>query len=706
MHMFRRLVVATSLMLPILAPIASGADGSPTGNPLLAPAWDTPFGVPPFEQIRDEHFLPAYEEAMRQKRAEVDAIATQVAAPTFENTVAALDRTGDLFERVDNIFSNLNSADTNEQRQAVARTVAPLEAALDDDIRLNPALFARVKAVWEALDRLDLTPEQARLVRETYRDFVRGGAALNPESRERFRAVNQELAALSVAFGDNVLKATNAYQLVIDDPADLAGLPDRVKQGAAEAARGAGLEGKWVFTLHWPSLWPFLEAADNRTLRQKILTAYATRAGAGSENDNGKVAARMAALRAERARLLGYDSHADYVLEKRMAETPARATELLDRVWPAAKAAAEREAADLQAAIEAEGGRFPLEAADWRYYTEKIRRQRYAIDEAEVRAYFPLERVRDGAFEVARRLYGITLTEIPGAPVYHEEVTAYEVREADGTHVGVFYTDFFPRPGKRSGAWSSSYRSRVIDETGRTIDPVVVNVCNFSRPTGSGPALLSLDEVETLFHEFGHALHALFTRVNYRGLNRTPTDFVELPSQIMENWAFEPEVLALYARHHATGEPMPKVLVDRIVAAQKFNQGFATVEYTAASYLDLAWHTWTEPKAVDPETFENEALARIGLPSTILPRYRSHYFQHIFAGGYSAGYYSYMWSEVLDSDAFEAFREKGLFDPATARAFRKEILERGGSDEASALYLRFRGREPKVEPLLERRGLN
>jgi peptidyl-dipeptidase Dcp len=698
-------VLTFALLMTAPHSAATSSEATPAENPLLAEHWDTPFGTPPFDLIRDEHFLPAFEQAMAEKRAEVAAISARTDTPTFENTIAALDRTGVLLEQVESVFSNLNSADTNDTRQSIARTLAPQRAALNDDILLDPALFARVKAVWDARDQEGLSHDQLRLLRETYRMFVRGGAALTPEQKERFREINRELASLSVTFGDNVLKATNSYRLVVDDPAELAGLPPRVVQGAAESAKAAGHEGKWVFTLHWPSLWPFMEAADSRALREKLLAAYAGRTGAGTEADNRPVLTRMASLRAERARLLGYASHADYVLEDRMAETPARAKALLDQVWPAARTVAAREAADMQAMIDAASGGFRLGAADWRYYAEKIRRERYALDEDTVRAYFPLERVRAGAFEVARRLYGITVTERPDLPTYHPDVKAFEVKEADGRHVGVFYTDYFPRPGKRSGAWSSSYRSQRFADDGTFITPVVVNVGNFSRPSGGDPALLSLDEVKTLFHEFGHGLHALFQRVAYRGIRRTSTDFVELPSQIMENWAFEPEVLALYARHFRTGELIPDELVGAIRRARTFNQGFATVEYAAAAYLDLAWHTWTAPREVDADAFEQETLERLGMPAEILPRYRSTYFQHIFSGGYSAGYYSYLWSAVLDADAFEAFREKGLFDPATAAAFRKEVLERGGSDEAMVMFLRFRGREPSVEPLLVRRGL-
>ncbi len=667
--------------------------------------WDTPFGVPPFGKIKTEHFLPAIQEGMKQHRREVDGIAKDPAPPTFASTVAALDRAGLLLERSTAVFQNLSSAETSDALQAVQKQVAPMLAAHRDDIALDPALFQRVKAVWEARATLTLDPDQQKLLEDTWRDFVRGGALLPKEGQERLRATNAELAGLSVKFGNNLLKETNAYRLVIEKKEDLAGLPDRVVAGAAEAAKKAGLDGRWVFTLQAPSLWPFLQGADKRELRRQIFTAYTTRADHGDETDNKATLSRIAALRSEKARLLGYKTHADFVLDENMAKSPARVYEFLDRLWVPAKAVAGREAADLREAIRADGKDFALEPWDWFYYAEKVRKARFDLDEQALRPYFPLERVREGAFWVANRLYGITFTERPDLPVYNPEVKAFEVKDADGTHLAVFYVDYHPRPGKRGGAWSSRYRGTWVDEKGASVRPVVVNVCNFSRPAGDAPALLSIEEVETLFHEFGHGLASILSRVRYRGLSSPPRDFVELPSQIMENWATAPEVLAHYARHWKTGEPIPAELVEKIKKSRRFNQGFQTVEYLAASILDMEWHTLSEAKEMDPREFEDSCMERIAMPPQIVPRYRSPYFQHVFAGGYSSGYYSYIWAEVLDADAFDAFEEKGLFDPATARSFRTNVLERGGSEDAMALYVRFRGKEPSVEPLLEKRGL-
>ncbi len=669
--------------------------------------WTTPFGVPPFAEIRTEHFLPAIERGMAEQKAEIAAIVANPEPPTFANTIEALDASGELLAKVMGVFQNLVSAETNEALQELARQTAPMMAAHRDDITLNPALVQRVKAVWERRSTLTLAAEQARLLEETWKGFVRGGALLPDEAQARLRAINTELASLGAKVGDNLLKEMNRYRLVIDDPADLAGLSERVKAGAREAAAKAGLAGRWVFTLHGPSIWPFLEAAENRELRRQIFTAYTTRGDHGDELDTKALVARIAALRAERARLLGYDTWADFVLDDNMAKTPARVYDLLNRLWVAAKTVAGREAAALEAAIRADGKEFQLEPWDWFYYKEKVRQQRFDLDEAALRPYFELERVRDGAFYVANRLYGITFTELPDLPVYHPEVKAFEVKDVDGSHLAVFYCDYFPRPGKRSGAWSSRYRGQYWKD-GREIRPIVVNVGNFSRPAGDTPALLSRDEVETLFHELGHALHSIFSRIHYRSLAGTPRDFVELPSQIMEHWAFQPEVLKVYARHYRTGEVIPDELIAKIEATSRFNQGFATTEYLAAALLDLEWHTLTAVAEPNTAAFERIALARMGMPATIVPRYRSTYFQHIFGpgGGYSAGYYAYIWSEVLDADAFQAFKEKGLFDQETAGSFRRNILEKGGSEDAMTMWLRFRGREPRVEPLLAQRGLD
>jgi peptidyl-dipeptidase Dcp len=696
-----------TLSVFVLAVVPLGASAlaadAPQANPLLS-EWTTPFGVPPFDQIKEEHFLPAHKEAIARHEAEIEAIASSEEPPSFANTIEALDASGELLGRVRAVFQNLTGAETNDELQAIARETAPMMAAHGDNIRLNEALFARVKAVWDSHETLDLEADQKKLLKDTYKEFVRGGALLSAEEKERLRAINSEMASLTVKFGDNVLKETNDFRLVIENEDDLAGLPERVVSAAAEAAQNADLEGKWVFTLHSPSLWPFLQYADNRELRKKMFTAYITRGDHGDEADNKKIASRLAELRVERAKLLGYETHADFVLEENMAKTPAKVYELLDQLWKPAKAVAAKEAEDLQAAIRADGKDFKLEPWDWFYYTEKVRKARFDLDEQALRQYFALDKVRDGVFAVANKLYGITFAELTNLPTYNPEVKTYEVKDADGSHLAIFYVDYHPRPSKRGGAWMSEYREAWVKD-GVPIRPVAVNVCNFSRPTGDVPALLSLGEVETLFHEFGHALHYILSKVRYRDQGSVPRDWVELPSQIMENWALEPEVLAMYARHWKTGELIPDELVEKILESRKFNQGFKTVEYLAASYLDMDWHTLSEPKAHDATAFDRKTMARIGMPAEIVTRYRSPYFRHIFAGGYSSGYYSYIWSEVLDSDAFEAFKEKGLFDPETARSFRTNILEPVGSEDATELYLRFRGREPSVEPLLKKRGL-
>jgi len=697
----RPLIALVSLAAPVA--LAQQPPAAPPPNPFFS-EWRTPFGVPPFDRIKSEHFLPAIEEGIAEHNREVEAIAKSPAPPTFANTVEALDASGRLLEKVSGVFSNLTSAETSDALQAIQKKVAPMLAAHRDDIRLDPDLFQRVKAVWDGRQGFTLDPDQGKLLEDAWKDFVRGGALLPKEGQERLRAVNAELAGLSVKFADNLLKETNAYALVVERKEDLAGLSDRVIAGGAEAARKAGLEGRWVYTLQAPSLWPFLQAADNRELRRRIFTAYVSRGDHGDATDNKATLARIAALRAERAQLLGYKTHADFVLDENMAKTPARVLEFLDRLWRPAKALAAREAVDLQAAIRDDGKEFTLEPWDWSYYAEKVRAARFDLDEQALRPYFPLDSVREGAFWVANRLYGITFTERRDLPVYNPEVKAFEVKDADGSHLAVFYVDYHPRPGKRGGAWSSRYRGTWVAQ-GASVRPVVVNVCNFSRPAGETPALLSIEEVETLFHELGHGLNSILSKVRYRGLASPPRDFVELPSQIMENWATEPEVLQRYARHWKTGEVIPALLVEKIKKSRQFNQGFETVEYLAASLLDMDWHTLVETKEKDATAFEKASLERIGMPAPIVPRYRSPYFQHVFAGGYSAGYYSYIWAEVLDADAFAAFEEKGLFDPATARSFRTNVLERGGSEEAMALYVRFRGKEPSVEPLLAKRGL-
>jgi len=671
-------------------------------NPFFA-EWKTPFGVPPFAEIQEAHFLPAFKEGMARQKAEVAAIADAKDAPTFANTLVALDQSGQFMDRVGSVFFNLTGAETNPKLQAVNREVMPLMAAHRDDIQLDAKLFQRVKAVWEGRAALKLEPDQARLLERTYKGFVRSGAALTGDQQTRMRAINAELSKLSVEFSDRLLKATKAFQLVVEQPADLAGLPEGTRLAATAAAKKAGLDGKWLFTLDGPSIWPFLEYAQNRELRKRLLTGYLERCNQG-DTDTNAIVAQVAALRVEKAQLLGYKTWAAFVLEENMAKDPKGVYGLLDQIWKPALEVAKKERAELQAMMAKDLLGQKLEPWDWRYYAEKVKQAKYDFDEESVKPYFALDAVRQGAFTLAGRLYGITFTELKDMPVYQKDMRCFEVKEQDGRHLGLIYVDYHPRPGKRGGAWMSSYRQAWVKD-GKQVDPVVVNVCNFTAPAGSRPALLTSDEVRTLFHEFGHGLHGLFYKGRYRGTASTPRDFVELPSQVMENWSMEPEMLKLYAKHYKTGEVIPDALVGKMKKAATFGQGFATVEYMAASLLDMDWHTLTTTKPQDTAAFEKASLAKWGLIAEIPPRYRSPYFNHIM-GGYAAGYYSYIWSAVLDSDAFQAFKEKGnLFDPATAAKFRAEVLSKGGTEDPALLYQRFRDRDPKVEPLLEKRGL-
>jgi peptidyl-dipeptidase Dcp len=695
--------------LSILVCAACGKKAEETAvmaNPFFS-EFATPFGVPPFDLIKPEHYMPAFDRGMAEQKKEVEVITSNAEPPTFANTVEALEISGALLNKVAGVFNNMTSSNTNEALQKIDKELAPKLAQHGDDIAMNAALFARVKAVYDEKDRLTLATEEARLLEETYKDFVRGGAGLPPDKQARLRQVNEELSVLAVQFGENVLKENNVFELVIDNEADLAGLSPAVTAGAADAAKERGKPGKWVFTLHKPSLIPFLQYSEKRGLREKMFKAYIHRGANGNELDNTALASREAALRVERAGLLGYKTHADYVLEKNMAKTPQAVYDFLGKLWKPALVRAKAEAADMQELIGKEGRDFKLAPWDWWYYAEKVKKAKYDLDDNALRPYFQLENVRDGAFMVANKLYGITFTERADIPKYHEDVRVFEVKDADGSHLAVLYVDYFPRASKQGGAWMNNFREQSIRD-GKDIRPVVSNNGNFSKPTAGEPALISYEEALTLFHEFGHALHGILTRCKYESLSGTnvPRDFVELCSQIMENWAADPEVLKMYAKHFKTGEPIPDALLEKMQKSRVFNQGFETVEYLAASFLDMDWHTRTEAKELDTVKFDAEAMVRIGLISEIVSRYLSPYFTHIFSGGYSAGYYSYLWAEVLDSDAFEAFKETSLFDRATAESFRKNILERGGTEDPMVLYKRFRGREPKIDPLLRKRGLD
>lgn len=677
-----------------------------TMNPFFE-TYTTPYQVPPFHLIKNEHFNPAILEGIKKQEDEINAIILNKEKPTFDNTVLAMENSGKLLSKVSTVFYNLNSANTNEEIQAIAKELAPKLSAHNDNIYLNEDLFKRVKAVWDNQKNFKLNKEQAKILENLYKNFLRSGANLSNENKKILREINSEMAVATLKYGQNILAETNSYELVISDKNDLAGLPNELIETAAADAKAKGKTGKWVFTLSNSSVMPFLQYSSNRKLRQEIWNAYQMRANNNNDKDNKELAIKIANLRGEKARLLGYATHADYVLEKSMAKNPETASKLLNDLWIPALNMANKEATDIEKMMQKEGINEKVQPYDWRYYSEKIRKERFDLDEQEMKPYFSLEKTRDGVFTVCEKLYGLQFKQLNNVPKYHEDVTTWEVTEANGTHVGILYMDFHPRTSKRGGAWMTSYRTQKM-ENGKRIAPVVSIVCNFTKPTENAPALLTFDEVSTFFHEFGHALHGLLSNVTYESVAGTsvPRDFVELPSQIMENWASEPEVMKMYAKHYKTGEVIPDALIEKMQKAGTFDQGFATTEYLAASILDMAYHTQKTNIVKDAEVFEKEIMNKINLPSTIIPRYRSTYFNHIFAGGYSAGYYSYIWSGVLDTDAFEVFKINGLFNSDYAKSFRKNVLEKGGTEDPMELYKSFRGAEPSVKPLLRKRGLD
>ncbi len=668
--------------------------------------WTTPFGVPPFDEIKVEHYVPAVKEGIKQQETEIEAIVSNPEEPTFENTIFALDKSGALLEKVSGVFGPLNSANTNDEMQAVAREISPLQTTHRDNISMNPGLFNRIKTVYDNRNNLGLDAEQLRVTEKYYQDFERNGANLSPEDQETLKSINTDLSALSLKFGENLLAETNKnFKLVVDNEADLAGLPDDVITGAAEAAKKVGEEGKWVFTLAKPSMLPFLQFAQNRDLREKLYRGYFMRGDNDNDNDNKEIIKKIVELRDQKAKLLGFNNYAEYVIDINMAKTPEAVYSFLMELWDPALKMAKQDVKDMQAIINREGGKFKLASWDWWYYSEKLRKERFNLDEAELKPYFSLENAKNGIFYVANRLYGLKFISRPDLPTYHSEAEAFEVQEADGSLLGVLYMDFHPRDGKRVGAWSTGFRSASYRD-GKRIPRIGSIVMNFTRPAGDTPALLSFDEVSTLFHEFGHSLHGLFTDGPYdRTAGRVPRDFVELPSQIMENWAAEPEVMKVYAKHYKTGESIPDELIEKIMKSGTFNQGFITGEYVAASLLDMDYHTTENPVISDVNAFEKASMDKIGLIPEFIPRYRSTYFSHIFSGGYSAGYYVYIWAAVLDADAFDAFKQSGdIFNPEYAAKFRT-LLEKCGSDEGMAVYEKFRGQAPSKEPLLKRRGL-
>ncbi|MDD7075996.1 MAG: M3 family metallopeptidase [Prevotella sp.] len=687
------------------AAIVCGSAMAKGGNPFLG-KYTTPYGIPPFEQIKVEHYKPAFIKGMEEHKKEIDAIVNNKKTATFENTIAALDRCGELLNKVASVFYGQNSACTSDEMQAVSREISPLLSQHSDDITMNAALFKRVKYVYDHQSEEKLDKEQKKLLEETYKSFVRSGANLSADKQEQLRKLNQEISMLQLTFGQNMLAETNAFQLVIDNKDDLAGLPQNLIASAAEVAKERGLDGNWVFTLHNPSVMPFLQYSDRRELRERMYKGYISRGCQGGKNDSREVVKKLVKARLEKARLMGYEDYASMALDNRMAKTPEAVYELLDQVWKPALAKAKEELADIQEEMKKDGRDFTAEGWDWRYYADRAKRAKYAFDENELRPYLKLENVRDGLFYCANKLYGITLTPIKNVPLPHPEAQAFEVKDAKGKHIAILFMDFFPRASKRGGAWCGTYRDQTY-EKGKKITPVVTIVCNFTKPAAGEPALLTADEASTMFHEFGHALHQFFQDVHYQGISNVPRDFVELPSQINEHWCFAPEVLKVYAKHYKTGEIMPQSLVEKMERSQKYGQGFATVEYVAASLLDMDWHVLKSvPDDLDVEDFERQTLVKRGLLSQIPPRYRTTYFNHTMGGGYTAGYYSYMWAEVLEADGFEAFKETGdIFNQDVANRFRTYVLTPGGINDAMDMYVNFRGKKPDTKPLLRNRGL-
>ncbi|MCM1484049.1 MAG: M3 family metallopeptidase [Muribaculaceae bacterium] len=680
--------------------------GAERTNPFLAP-YGTPYDIPPFDRITYDDYLPALRQGIEEYKQEIDAITKNRARPDFDNTVLAMEKAGKLMNRVMLVFSSLDETDNTPEMTAISEVAYPLVSQTTDEIMMNEALFRRVKDVYDSRDKLNLDKDQKRAVEELYKKFVRSGALLPADKKEELKKINTTLTDLYLKFNKNLLAATNAYTLEVTDEKRLAGIPASNIATAAEEAKARGKQG-WVFTLHAPSRLPLLQYASDRDLRRDMYQAYINLASEG-EFDNKPVINEILKGRSAKAKLLGYPDFATYMTENVMARTPDNAENLLLQIWQPAVARVKEEVSEMQALADREGAGITIEPWDYYYYAEKVRKDKYDLDEDEVRAYFPLENVRKGIFSMAERLYGVKFTEMPDAPKYNPEVKVYDVTDAaSGEHVAVFMTDYFPRASKRQGAWMSEFQGAYSDPDGSSARPIVYNVGNFSKPSADTPSLLTLDEVETMFHEFGHGLHGMLTRARLRSQAGTNVDrdFVELPSQITEHWAMEPELLKTYARHYKTGEVIPDELIKKLDAAATHNQGFTTTELVGAALLDLQWGKLNPGGDVDVAAFEKEVASKLGMPSQVQFRYRSPYFRHIFGSdGYASGYYTYLWAEVLDCDGFELFKEKGVFDPATAKAFKENVLEMGGSDDPMELYIKFRGHQPNVDALLRNRGL-
>ena len=726
-------------------------------NPFLGD-WNTPYGIPDFESIKESDYIPAVKFGIRQQEGQIDAIIANGNAPDFENTVAAYELSGEILDRVTGVLFNLSESDATPSMQKIVEKVIPMLTEHNDNVFMNPYFFARVDELYQDRENQNLTREQVMTLEKLHRAFIDNGVNLAPQSQERLRAINKELAVLEQRFGNNVLDRTNAFRMVLADTSEIAGLPSSVLASAAAEAAHAGITardaakmkgireqdvaegGPWLFTLHNASYVPFMTNSSRRDLREKMFTAYSTRCNTGGDTDNKPVVLDIIRLRIEKANLLGYDTPAAQILSDKMAHDPQTVDSFLGKIFPAAVRQARAEIEDMQAVMDkdVEAGLLPADSTsvimpwDWAYYAEKVRQDKYALNEDLVRPYFRMENVREGVFNTAHRLYGLNFRQLDSIPVYHPDVEGFEVTDSDGSLIGILLTDYYTRGTKRGGAWMNNVRNQYKTKKGEDIRPIIVNVANFPKPSAGMPSLLSIDEVGTMFHEFGHALHGLLSQCTYKDVSGTGVarDFVELPSQINENWAFLPEVLKTYAHHYSTGEEIPDSLITKISVSKNFNQGFMTTELVAAAILDMKWHelgsiyvsrdcpyaSETDApadstgrneglKVIDPDKFESFVMAQAGLPEQIIPRYRTTYFNHVFSGGYSAGYYGYLWAEVLDKDAFELFRKKGEFDSATARSFRENILEKGGSEEPMVLYRRFRGADPDPDALLRARGL-
>ena len=697
------LTIAASLVLPIASHAATAATRT---NPFLEP-YNTPYNIHPFEKIQYGDYLPAIEQGIKEYKKEIDAIVSNPAKPDFNNTILAMEKSGLLLNRVMSVFSALDETESCPEMVAISEKAYPMYSQCNDEVMMNPGLFKRVKSVYDRRKSLNLTAPQMRAVEQLYKNFTRNGALLSDSDKEKLKAINTNLTDLYLKFNKNLLDDTNAFQLFVTDRAKLAGLPEANIAQAADAAKAAGKEGQWLFTLHAPSRLPLLQYADNRDLRRQMYEGYINLASSG-KNDNRPVINRILQERTQKAKLLGFKDFASYSTDNVMAKTTEAAEDLLLEIWTPAINRVAEEVKEMQALADRNGDKIKIEPWDYYYYAEKVRKDKYDLDEGEVRSYFSLDNVRKGIFSMAERLYGIKFTEMPDAPKYNPEVTVYDVTDLKGNHVAVFMTDYFPRASKRQGAWMSEFQGAFKDPDGKTQRPIVFNVGNFSKPTGDTPALLTLDEVETMFHEFGHGLHGMLTQASLRSQAGTNVDrdFVELPSQIHEHWALEPELLKTYARHYKTGEVIPDALVKKLQESSTHNQGFTTTELVGAALLDLQYGKLNPEGDIDVSAFEADVAKTLAMPETVQFRYRSPYFRHVFGSdGYSSGYYTYLWAEVLDTDGFELFKEKGIFDPATAKRFKETVLESGGSVDPMDLYVKFRGHRPSVDALLRNRGL-